>query len=63
MRPFNPFLQRRNTNIEVIVKTCPTCNGTGSIKEEGEESFCFKCGGSGEITEKKTKASTNPNNL
>lgn len=58
MRPFNPFMQKRSQNIEVTLKPCPDCHGTGHIKDEDnndeETSICLKCGGSGEIAEKKT---------
>lgn len=57
MRPFNPFMQKRPQNVEVTLKPCPDCHGTGHIKDEDnsdeETSICLKCGGSGEIAEKK----------
>lgn len=60
MKPFNPFKQRRQANVEVTIKTCPDCHGSGNVNEEGENLFCTKCGGSGEITEKRT---SNPNSF
>lgn len=61
MRPFNPFLRKRQQNVEVTLKTCNSCHGTGAINEDGEEILCSDCDGSGEITEKKVIKSTNPN--
>ena len=63
MRPFNPFLQRRRQNVEVILKKCKNCNGSGMFHEDGEEILCSVCSGSGEITEKKITNSTNPKTL
>lgn len=61
MRPFNPFMQRRQHNVEVTLKTCTNCHGKGIINEDNDEILCSICGGSGEIIERRVSTPTNPN--
>lgn len=66
-KPFNPFMQKRPSNIEVTLKPCPDCKGTGHIRDEDntdeETSICLRCGGSGEIVEKNMMNKAIPPNV